>query len=51
MIAEWSRDEAIEIPGTAIVTKRLVCFKDRGFCRYYIGLRESEKRVNGYTSA
>ena len=43
MIAEWSPDETIEIPGSAIVTKRLVCFEDRGFCRYYMGLRGPEK--------
>ena len=43
MIAEWSPDETIEIPGTAIVSKRLVCFEDRGFCRYYMGLRGPEK--------
>jgi len=43
MIAEWSPDETIEMPGTVIVSKRLVCFEDRGFCRYYMGLRGPEK--------
>ena len=43
MITEWSPDETIEILGTAIVTKKLVCFEDRGFCRYYIGFRGPEK--------
>jgi len=28
--------ETIEISGLDIVTKRLVCFEDEGFCRYYI---------------
>jgi len=26
-----------------MVTKRLVCFKEKGFCRYYMGLRGPEK--------
>ncbi len=43
MIAEWSPDETIEIAGTGIVTKRLVCFEGKGFCRYYMGLRGFEK--------
>ncbi len=43
MVAEWSPSETIEIPGTGIVTKRLVCFEEKGFCRYYMGLRGSEK--------
>jgi len=40
---DWSPEETIEIPGVDIVTKRLVCFEDKGFCRYYMGLRVSEK--------
>jgi len=43
MVAEWSPSETVEIPGTDIVSKRLVCFEDRGFCRYYMGLRGPEK--------
>ena len=43
MMAEWSPSETVEIPGTGIVSKRLVCFEDRGFCRYYMGLRGPEK--------
>ncbi|ADM28749.1 integrase protein [Ignisphaera aggregans DSM 17230] len=43
MIESWSPNEVIEIPGIGIETKRLVCFEDKGFCRYYMGLRESEK--------
>jgi len=35
--------ETIEISGLDIVTKRLVCFEDEGFCRYYMGLRGPEK--------
>ena len=43
MVAERSPGEIVEIPGTDIVSKRLVCFEDRGFCRYYMGLRGPEK--------
>ncbi|MCD6340899.1 MAG: integrase, partial [Desulfurococcales archaeon] len=43
MVAEWSPSETVEIPGTGIVSKRLVCFEDKGFCRYYMGLRGPEK--------
>ncbi|WP_338252532.1 integrase [Pyrodictium abyssi] len=43
MIETWSPRERVEIPGTNIVTRRLVCFDDKGFCRYYMGLREGTK--------
>ena len=43
MFEKWNPSEVIEIPGLNIITKRLVCFEDRGFCRYYMGLRGSEK--------
>jgi len=43
MFENWSPRETIEIPGLDIVTRRLVCFVDKGFCRYYMGLRGSEK--------
>ena len=43
MFEGWSPEEIIEVPGLDIVTKRLVCFEDRSFCRYYMGLRGSEK--------
>jgi len=43
MIGSWSPNEVVEIPGTGIETERLVCFEDRGFCRYYMGLRGPEK--------
>jgi intergrase/recombinase len=41
MIKTFSPEEVIEIPNTAIVTKRLVCFDS--FCRYYVGIRETMK--------
>ena len=43
MFEKWNPSEVIEIPGLNIITKRLICFEDRGFCRYYMGLRGSEK--------
>ncbi|WP_168371301.1 integrase [Pyrodictium occultum] len=47
MIKEWNPSEIIEIPGVDIVYQRLVCFGDRGFCRYcryYMGVRGSTKQ-------
>lgn len=43
MAETWSPNEVVEIPGVGIVTRRLVCFEDQGFCRYYMGLREGSK--------
>ena len=43
MIENFSPEEVIEIPNTAIATKRLVCFDKEGFCRYYVGIRETMK--------
>jgi len=43
MIAEWSPGETVEVLGTGIASRRLVCFKDKDFCRYYMGLRETEE--------
>ncbi len=43
MLEEWRPGERVEIPGTSIVTRRLVCFSERGFCRYYMGLLEETK--------
>ena len=43
MLEAWSPRERVEIPGTSIVTGRLVCFEEQGFCRYYMGLREEAK--------
>jgi len=33
----------VEINGLEIDTPRLVCFYDKGFCRYYVGIRETAK--------
>jgi intergrase/recombinase len=33
----------VEISGLGVDTPRLVCFNNRGFCRYYVGIRETAK--------
>jgi intergrase/recombinase len=43
IIESFNPDEVIEINGLDVETSRLVCFNDKGFCRYYVGLRESVK--------
>jgi len=43
MIETWSPSEHVEIPGVDLETRRLVCFEDKGFCRYYMGLRSGSK--------
>jgi len=39
LIKNYSPRELVEIPGIGLETTRLVCFEDKGFCRYYLGLR------------
>ena len=43
VIRAFNPEEVVEINGLDTETKRLVCFEDRGFCRYYVGVRESIK--------
>jgi len=43
MVESWDPSDTVEIPGVNIETRRLVCFEDRGFCRYYMGLRGDVK--------
>jgi intergrase/recombinase len=43
LIESFSPRELVEIPGVGLETARLVCFHDRGFCRYYMGIRGSQK--------
>ena len=38
MVAEYSPGEVVKIEMTDSYTERLVCFEDRGFCRYYLGI-------------
>jgi len=43
LIASWRPGEVVEVPGVGIETPRLVCFEERGFCRYYLGIRGPQK--------
>jgi intergrase/recombinase len=43
IIESFNPDEVIEINSLDVETSRLVCFNDKSFCRYYVGLRESVK--------
>jgi intergrase/recombinase len=35
--------EIVEINGLGVDTPRLACLHDKGFCRYYVGIRETAK--------
>jgi intergrase/recombinase len=39
LVKSFSPGGLVEIPGVGIETTRLVCFQDKGFCRYYLGVR------------
>jgi len=43
VVATFNPNEVVEIPEIHLETPRLVCFEDRGFCRYYVGIRETQK--------
>jgi intergrase/recombinase len=43
IIKNFKPNEVVEVNGLDIDTPRLVCFEDRGFCRYYVGIRETMK--------
>ncbi|MEM1805943.1 MAG: integrase, partial [Ignisphaera sp.] len=43
MIRTWNPNEVVVIESIDLETERLVCFEDRGFCRYYLGLRGHQK--------
>jgi len=43
LIDNYKPREVVEINGLGIDTPRLVCFEGRGFCRYYLGIREAAK--------
>jgi len=43
LIENYNPREIVEIPGVGLETTRLVCFEDRGFCRYYVGVRGLQK--------
>jgi intergrase/recombinase len=43
LVENYNPREIVEINGLEIDTPRLVCFYDKGFCRYYVGIRETAK--------
>jgi intergrase/recombinase len=43
LVENYNPREVVEIKGLEIDTPRLVCFYDKGFCRYYVGIRETAK--------
>ena len=43
LIESFKPDEIVEINGLELDTPRLVCLEGLGFCRYYVGVRESVK--------
>jgi len=43
LVREWNPDQLVYIPMLDQDSKRLVCFENRGFCRYYLGLRGGSK--------
>ncbi len=42
-IKAFNPDEIVEVPGIGLGTRRMVCFRDKGFCRYYLGVRDVAK--------
>jgi len=43
VVKTFSPGEVVEVPRISPETRRLVCFEDKGFCRYYAGIRGSQK--------
>ena len=43
LIENYNPREIVKIPGVGLEITRLVCFEDRGFCKYYVGIRGSQK--------
>ncbi|MCC6057018.1 MAG: hypothetical protein LM583_10115 [Desulfurococcaceae archaeon] len=43
IVKSFNPKEVVEIPEIHLETPRLVCFNDKGFCRYYAGIRGSQK--------
>jgi intergrase/recombinase len=43
IVKNYKPMEIVEINGLGVDTPRLVCFHDKGFCRYYVGVRETAK--------
>jgi hypothetical protein len=45
IVENYNPEEVVEINGLEVDTPRLVCLHDKGFCRYYVGVRETAKRA------
>jgi intergrase/recombinase len=43
LVENYNPREIVEINGLEIDTPRLVCFYDKGFCEYYVGIHETAK--------
>ncbi len=43
VIKTFNPEEIVEIREIDMATKRLVCFENRGFCRYFVGVRGGQK--------
>jgi intergrase/recombinase/predicted transcriptional regulator len=43
IVKTFNPKEVVEIPEIYLETSRLVCFSDKGFCRYYVGIKGSQK--------
>jgi len=43
IVENYKPMEIVEINGLGVDTPRLVCLHDKGFCRYYVGVRETAK--------
>jgi hypothetical protein len=39
VVKEFRPSEAVEMPAIGLETKRLVCFENKGFCRYYASIK------------
>jgi intergrase/recombinase len=39
LVKSFNPGEVVEVNGLGIDTPRLVCFEEKGFCRYYMGVR------------
>jgi intergrase/recombinase len=43
LVKSFNPWEVVEVNVLGVDTPRLVCFQDKGFCRYYMGVRETAK--------
>jgi len=47
IVKTFNPNEIIEVPEIHLEAPRLVCFSNKGFCRYYVGVREGRKPCEG----